>query len=552
MLNPTLNTKAEKPQEITENAKKLFQVVYNEENEKSDDDDDTPRLKVSELISKVAFYYEKIRNSVDYKEEHLLRKNAVLRILKRQIVIEGSIQEIKSVEISKHLLVELIRAAYLQNNVIPEAKIGEVAEIIDRYVKLRQYSLAHLARKDSDLKTEIVRFILGIAASEVEESLGRKRIDNVVINEMYETLLSRVKLPEDSPYLSDKEIQIYTGIHRNYLKFDNDMMGLILFRYYNGNWKSFDDKDIEKVGANILELRQAILDQINHPLVGHLNRVISRYSVYFGVLKEVIEDNPVAIYNNFKNDPKAFPRDIKKICNKKYNAARSKLWRAAQRSIIYIFLTKSIFAVALEVPATQFLGEPLNMYALTVNVAFPAALLFIMVLFTSLPSESNTQKIIEGINTLVFVDSQKKEPITLRPSGKRSAAMNSIFGLLYIVTFLVSVGFIVWILDKIGFNFVSITIFLFFLLFVSFFAIRIRKNAHEMIIIQSKENLFSFLADFFYIPIVAAGKWLSEKFSRINVFVFALDFIIEAPFKIFVEIAEEWTKYVKERRDQIV
>ena len=53
-------------------------------------------------------------------------------------------------------------------------------------------------------------------------------------------------------------------------------------------------------------------------------------------------------------------------------------------------------------------------------------------------------------------------------------------------------------------------------------------------------------------PIVATGKFLSEKFSRVNVFVFIMDFIMEAPFKAFVEIAEEWTKYVKERRDEIV
>jgi hypothetical protein len=50
---------------------------------------------------------------------------------------------------------------------------------------------------------------------------------------------------------------------------------------------------------------------------------------------------------------------------------------------------------------------------------------------------------------------------------------------------------------------------------------------------------------------VSFGKWLSENFSRVNVFVFVLDFIIEAPFKIFVEIAEEWTKYVRERKEEI-
>ena len=69
--------------------------------------------------------------------------------------------------------------------------------------------------------------------------------------------------------------------------------------------------------------------------------------------------------------------------------------------------------------------------------------------------------------------------------------------------------------------------------------------------VEPKENLLSLLADFFYTPILEVGKWLSEKFSRLNVFIFILDFIIEAPFKVFVEIADEWSKYVKERREEI-
>jgi hypothetical protein len=92
---------------------------------------------------------------------------------------------------------------------------------------------------------------------------------------------------------------------------------------------------------------------------------------------------------------------------------------------------------------------------------------------------------------------------------------------------------------------------LFFLALVSFFSIRIRKNAKELIILEPKENIFSFITDFFYVPIVSAGKWLSENFSKINVFVFILDFIIEAPFKVFVTITEEWTTYVRERKDEI-
>ncbi len=551
MLNPTLNRKTEKNFEITENAKKLFQVIYNEQN-KNEDDENEPKLKVSVLISKMAFYYEKIRNSVDYKEEYLLRKNAILRILRRQIVLEGMVKETSSNEISKNLLVELIRAGYLKNNNVPEYKIDEIGKIVNKYIKLRNYSLVAFQKTENfKTKRELVNWILFIAASEIEEKLGRNKITQVEINEIYEILSSAIKLPEDSPFEADREIQIFVSIHRNLLKFDSDMIGFILFKYYNADWTDPSDEKIKKIGENIEILRQAINRQLAHPLAGQLNKIVNRYTVYFSILSEVIEENPVLVYNSFKDDPKAFPRNIKKICNRRYGQAKSKLWRAAVRSIIYIFLTKSIFAIAIEIPATKFFGDALNMTALAINVSFPALLLFLIVLFTKLPSEKNTEDIIAGINNIAF-EGHKNEEIRLRQAAKRNKFLNSVFGSLYSVTFLFSVGFIIWALDKIGFNFVSITIFLFFLAFVSFFAIRIRKNAHELIIVESRENIFTFLTDFFYIPIVAFGKWLSEKFSRINLFVFILDFIIESPFKIFVDIAEEWTKYIRERKEDIV
>ncbi|RMD59855.1 hypothetical protein D6821_00180, partial [Candidatus Parcubacteria bacterium] len=195
---------------------------------------------------------------------------------------------------------------------------------------------------------------------------------------------------------------------------------------------------------------------------------------------------------------------------------------------------------------------PVNPISLGINVTFPALLLFLVVLFTKKPDSANTNRIIEGIKEIVFVEAARSEPIKLRRPAKRSKAKNFIFGIIYAITFFVSFGFVVWVLDKIHFNWVSIIIFIFFLAFVSFFSIRIRRRIRELMVIEPKENIFTLLSDFFYTPIVASGKWLSEKFSRINVFVFVLDFIIEAPFKLFIDIAEEWTRYVKERRDEIV
>ena len=115
-----------------------------------------------------------------------------------------------------------------------------------------------------------------------------------------------------------------------------------------------------------------------------------------------------------------------------------------------------------------------------------------------------------------------------------------------------SLYFIIKALVFINFNWVSIVIFLFFLAFVSFFSVVTTKGVKDLVVIESRENIFTLLVDLFYMPIIMIGKWMSSKVSKVNVFVFIFDFIIEAPFKIIVEVAEDWTRYVKERKDNMV
>lgn len=545
---------------VTNSTRRLFQAIYREQNKEEKEENGVSKIKVSELISKMAFYYEKIRNAVDYKEEHLLRKNAIVRILKRQIVIEGVVQEAKAEEAAKNLLTELIRAGYLPNNAIPETKIEELGKVIDKYIKLRRYGIKNIetakvgaakAVNNYNARNELTKWIISMLGCDLEERLGRSKVDQVVISNMYEILNPLLKLPDGSPYEQDKGIQLYIAIHRSLLKFDRDMAEFILFKYFNADWREASEEIIARTGGNLFVLREAINKQIEHHLSGQMNKIVRRYAVFFSILTDVISADPVGVYENFKSDPKAFPRDIKNICKKRYYSVRRKLWRAAARSIIYIFLTKSIFAFLLEIPASMWFGQETNPMSLAINISFPAALLFLIVLFTKLPSDKNAAKIIEGINEIVFRETERKELILFREPSRRGSVLSVIFGIVYSITFFFSFGVVIWALDKIGFSWVSITIFLFFLAFVSFFAVRIRKGTRELIVIEPKENILTFLSDFFYTPVVAAGKWLSAKFSRINVFVFIMDFIIEAPFKIFVEIAEEWTKYVKERREKI-
>ena len=537
---------------VSDPAKKLFQVIYREQKKAKKKDDETPKISVSELISKMSFYYEKIRNTVDYKEEHLLRKNAIERILKRQILIEGTfrISDLDPEEISKHLLTELIRAAYLPNNSIPETKIQEISVVIKKYLDLKNEILKRKNLNYNE-KNNLGNWVLSLAASDIEGKVGGSQVDKVIVDYMYDILMKNIILPENSSYKEDNDIQVYIGVYRNFMKFDEEMITFLLFKFFNSNWQNPNEGQIKQIALHIEKIKEEIENQIKHPLLKQYNRIISRYMVFFTIAKDVISDDPEGVYGSFKKDPKAFARKIKQKCTSRYQDAKKKLWRAAIRSILYIFITKSFLAVLLEVPATKFFGQELDLFALIVNVSFPAILLFVIVLFTKMPGEENSKKIVEGVEEIIFNEKRREEPFRLKVPAERRSGLNFVFTVLYTATFFMSFGAIIWFLNKLNFNFVSIIIFLFFLAFVSFFSIRIRKNAKELLIVPPRENILSLLSDFFYVPIVLVGKWLSEKFSRVNVFVFILDFIIEAPFKVLVEVTEEWTKYVKERKDDI-
>ncbi len=574
MVSPNLIKRSEElqPVEVNEDTKKLFQVIYSEKNKKASTDDDVARIKVSTLISRLAVFYEKIRNAVDYDEEHLLRKNAIARILRRQIIIEGVIKEDDSIQIAEHLLVELIRGSYLPNNQIPESKIPEVAARLEKYIALKnqisnqinsELNLKIDINKAKDLineKNNLTHWLLTLAACEIEEGLAPNKVKQMIVANLFSVLSKNIKLPADLPYEQDLEIQIYLSISRNFLKFDEEMINFVLFKYYNNDWLELNkvgettaagDDKIRAVATGLRELKKSIDFQLNHPLARQLDKIVRMYSLYFSILAETVESDPTKVYGELERGEKAFSAAIHKICDLKYKKAKKRLWRVALRSIIYIFLTKSIFVFLIEVPAIKWFGEPVNPVSLAINVAFPAALLFLIVFLTRTPGEDNTEKIISGIKEVSLVGNEKKQPIVLRRPASRNWLKSLVFNLIYIAAFFVSVYYIVWALTKINFNWVSITIFLFFLAFVSFFSVRTTSGIKDLMVVERRENILTFLLDLFYMPIILVGRWLSRNVSKINVFIFLFDFVIEAPFKVLVEVAEDWTRYVRERRDNL-
>lgn len=533
---------------LTDTAKDVLRVVYQaQEGKLSKEEEGVAKIKVNEIISKMSFFYEKIRNAVDYKEEHLLRKNAIERILKRLSLMGHN----DPADIAKTLLIELIRAGYLSNNSIPETKIGEVAAIVARYDRLRAALLAQY-REDKEKTEEIKGWLYNIAATEIEERLGDHRVDQVIGRHMFDVLNDSLTDDGSAEFERDKKIQIYIAIFNKLFKYDDAMLEFLLFRYVNPKWSEAGEADIELIAQHYADLRASITYHLNHPFRKQIGKVAAKYTVYFSMLKDAIEENPQAAYDKMKNNPAQFKKLVAKVCERRYKESAGKLRRGAARSIVYLFLTKSALVFALEIPAILFLGEELHYYTLGINILFPPALLFLIALLTSVPGDDNTAHIQRGIEEIVYEGKREDRPVKLKYPRTKTSATDLIFNFFYGITFLLSFGFVIWLLVQLNFSAVSIIIFLFFLSFVSFFGIRLSRFAKQYSVVESRENIISFFANFFYVPIVNMGKWMSEKFSQLNVLVLVLDFIIEAPFKIFVEMFEQWSAYVKERKEGIV
>ncbi|KXK10911.1 MAG: hypothetical protein UZ22_OP11002000538 [Microgenomates bacterium OLB23] len=70
--------------------------------------------------------------------------------------------------------------------------------------------------------------------------------------------------------------------------------------------------------------------------------------------------------------------------------------------------------------------------------------------------------------------------------------------------------------------------------------------------LESKNNPIVSIVTFIFLPVIYVGKVLSREIGRINLFILIFDTLIEAPFKVFIDIFEEWSRFVKARKDELV
>lgn len=207
-----------------------------------------------------------------------------------------------------------------------------------------------------------------------------------------------------------------------------------------------------------------------------------------------------------------------------------------------------VLAFIVEMPY-DYLTKNTNYLSLIVNTIFPPTLMFAVTSAIHIPGEENTLKILAKIKEYLYQGNINKTVLEITvPSRKPLLTM--FFTFVYFFTYLVMFGGTIYLLRQLHFNIVSQGIFLFFLSIVSFFGYRVRRLTKDYEYAE-RERAFGPIIDFLFLPILKVGQWLSRELSQINVLIFVFDFIIEAPFKAFFYVIEEWISFVKIKREEI-
>ncbi|MFH1225799.1 MAG: hypothetical protein V1684_00730 [bacterium] len=509
-------------------------------------------IHVDELVGSVIFLYEKLRNIIDFKEERLLRKEAIHRILKRRLFLED-IRKLMLIDLEKKvaesLIKELIQARYIANDSLPKKKNQEIEKVIDRYLLLMQF-IGQKNGKSGD-KAKLFNWLIGLAACEIEERLVPAEQEKALAGCMYEIMGRRLRIADGQINEKDKEIQLYAAIYRTLLKYDQTLVSYLLLKLYYPGWLEAAPDDIRQMARDIEKWQSVLSGQAYHPLREKFNNLCRRQAILFSMLRDTILANQDD-YLSIIGDPKLLAEKVRKVSLKKHKESRRKLFKSSVHAIIYIFLTKMAIALAIEVPFDIYVLQAVNYLPILINLIFHPLLMFFITMTFRFSVNKNTEKIVKGIEEIAYQEKGRDVRYVIKVPLPYRTFLNFFFQLVYWLAFVVSFGILIYVLRYLQFSVLSGALFLIFLSLVSFFGIRIRATAKELLISEKRASIIGALFDFFTLPIVRVGRRISEEFSRLNVFLFILDYLIEAPLKTLMSFIESWFGFMKERKEETI
>lgn len=498
-------------------------------------------MEIEEAGESMALLYEKVRNTIEYSDDHLIKRNAIERILKRNFLIEFRQQDF-----SGQFLTELVIAGYLHRQQINKELREKIKKIIAKYRTILK------ATGSFDSK----RWLVSIASCEIEEAIFPQPTKRALERAMFGSLRDRLKIQDGTESdKTEKDIQLFISVQRSLVRTDNVMLNYSLAKIFFPELfeRGITEREKEAISRKISKVRDQIESKLDAPLGAKILSVIRKYAVYFNILFETTMRNS-AKAGKIISDPESLKFAAQLTCEDVYKKEMTKFRKRVRRSLIFLIITKVALAVLVEYPYERYILGSVNLVPIYINLLFPPLFLLFLSSTVHEPSKENSTLIAKGISEIAYKDeknNQGTKNIYIKKQGVKSTYDLILTGFFWL-TFLISFGLVIWVLRVLNFDWFGVLIFLFLFSLVSFFSALVRQPIRQLIIIREKEGVMGMILDTLFFPFVRIGKWMSVNFSRVNVFLFLFDVILEAPFKVVVRFVQEWAGFIRSKKEEMI
>lgn len=495
-------------------------------------------ISVNPLVAELASWYEKFRTAMDYNADEVILRTAIERILKRRLILGGIGQGVAT-----PLIRELVWARYFPDSTICESQVTKVAHAIDLYLKLE----VEVNNKHRINKGLVSEWIMHLLSCEIEHILKPNDPKDIMCNYIFRIFKDRVIISDDTEEV--KDVQVFIAVRRSYANDDLAFLRYHLFKQYFG---TLTEHSLEKITNYFPQCLKEINNQFEYPTKDKIYTYIKNQTVPFLILDDVLRKYRGKSLG-LVSDEETLSSEVIADCNLRYKSIAGKVKRAIIRSVIFILFTKAVFALFIEGTFERFFYGKTMWSSIAINIAIPPILMVIVGSLIKTPSRENSHRILKKIQTILYDESPQLDnllTVTKKPK-KMDPLLWLVFILLWITTFGLSFGAIVFILSSLHVNPFSQSIFIFFLAIVSFVSYRINRTANMYVIKEKKDNFGSLVFDFFFMPFIQVGRRLTLAISQINIILFVFDFIIETPFKGIFAFFEQWFLFLRTQREKL-
>ncbi|AHB41977.1 hypothetical protein RAAC3_TM7C00001G0106 [Candidatus Saccharibacteria bacterium RAAC3_TM7_1] len=474
--------------------------------------------------------YEQLRNAAEYTEEHVLLQRAIRRFYKRLFIVHDANYIARSGE---ELAIELTQAGYVANDTISEKTVQEISQLATRYYA----AYTALNRKRGLSHRQIEQWTYEVLAVEVEWLLHDASYLQAFTQFAHGYFLDTIdfqRLFGTQP--ADVETSLYVAIHRALLKSDEAVVRLGLLRRYQRSVDALQE---------YIDINKHLDTLFTSATTEKLYRIVDRRGAHLRVLRHMMDEDtslPATLAHR-----EQFLSAYESQVETDYQSINRRVNKGIVRSVIFLVITKFLIGIAVEVPYDYIVAGMILWTPLLINLIFPPVYMLLLRATLILPGAANTRRLSEQIDRTLYEEGGVRQ-LERRSVQSFGFAYNFVYALIFILVF----GGVAWLLwSAFSFDILHLTIFFVFLSGASFLGFRLSRMIREIESVEATQNGITLVRDFLYMPFVVVGRYMNEKYAKVNIVALALDMLIELPLKTVLRLVRQWAAFISVKKDQL-